>query len=258
MNSLINLAAFRSALSITSSVQMRAMATKAAAASAATTTTKAKTTKDADKKKTAKKTTKSTKQTKDVTAKKAEKPVKPVKIAPVTMPKRPLSGWNLFYMEHLDKARAAGRKIVPMDETPLASRAWKALSDAEKQVYNDRHKAAAVEYNKKIQIRLDELTPADFKLENTRRQALRAAGKRGIPNLKDPNAPKRPLSSFFRYAQDQRAAGTYSDLPLREQAKAFAVSWGGVDKSVKERYANEARKEQEQYKLAKAAYEANN
>ncbi|KAF9332522.1 exp1-like protein [Podila minutissima] len=251
MNSLINLTAFRSALTISAPMHMRTMATKAAAASTAT---KAKTTKKTDTKET--KAAKATKTTKAKIPKtNAEKPVK---ITPVVLPKRPSTAWNMFFMEHLDKIKASGRTVVPIQETPKAAAAWKALSESEKKVYTDTYQRNMDAYHKQIESRLQELTPAEYKLENSRRQALRAAGKKGLPALKDPNAPKRPLSSFFRFSQDQRAAGKHADLDISERAKAYAAEWESASQSTKDRYNEEARKAQAEYKVEKAAYEAGN
>ncbi|KAG0092610.1 exp1-like protein [Podila epicladia] len=254
MNSLISLATFRSALTLSAPMHMRTMATKAAAAS---TSTKVKTTKKTDAKE-----TKAAKATKTIKAKvpkvKAEKPAKPVKITPIVLPKRPSTAWNMFFMEHLDKVKASGRAIVPIQETPKAAAAWKALSESEKKVYTDTYQRNMVAYHKQIESRLQELTPAEYKLENSRRQALRAAGKKGLPSLKDPNAPKRPLSSFFRFSQDQRAAGKHADLDISERAKAYAAEWESASQSTKDRYNEEARKAQAEYQAKKAAYEAGN
>ncbi|KAF9371236.1 exp1-like protein [Podila verticillata] len=249
MNSLINLTAFRSALTISAPMHVRTMATKAAASTAA----KAKTTKK-DTKDTKDKATKTTKS--KAPKVKAEKPAKPVKITPVVLPKRPSTAWNMFFMEHLDKVKASGRAIVPIQETPKAAADWKALSASEKQAYTDIYQRNMTVYHKQIEARLQELTPAEYKLENTRRQALRAAGKKGLPSLKDPNAPKRPLSSFFRFAQDQRAQGQHADLPLNERAKAFAAAWENASQSTKDRYIEDARKAQAEYQVKKTAYEA--
>lgn len=102
------------------------------------------------------------------------------------------------------------------------------------------------------------MTPAEFKLENSRRQALRAAGKKGLPSLKDPNAPKRPLSSYFLFANEQREAGNFSDLPMKEQSKAFAEAWKQVSDHEKSRYSDKARIALDAYKIKKADYEAKN
>ena len=49
------------------------------------------------------------------------------------------------------------------------------------------------------------LTPDDIKRENAFRAAQRKAGKSRKSNIKDPNAPKKPLSAYFMFLQRIRA-----------------------------------------------------
>lgn len=49
------------------------------------------------------------------------------------------------------------------------------------------------------------LTPEDIKRENAFRAAQRKAGKSRRSNIKDPNAPKKPLSAYFMFLQQIRA-----------------------------------------------------
>jgi hypothetical protein len=49
------------------------------------------------------------------------------------------------------------------------------------------------------------LTPEDIRVENVFRSAQRKAGKSRRSNLKDPNAPKKPLSAYFMFLQWIRA-----------------------------------------------------
>ena len=49
------------------------------------------------------------------------------------------------------------------------------------------------------------LTPDDIKRENAFRTAQRKAGKSRKSNIKDPNAPKKPLSAYFMFLQRIRA-----------------------------------------------------
>ncbi|KAG0282490.1 exp1-like protein [Linnemannia gamsii] len=251
---MFSLSAFRSALTLSAAQPVRAMSVKAAAASAAT---KTRTRKESTNSTSAAASTKGKVAKKEASSKpKAKKvvPAKPKKVEALSMPKRPSTAWGLFFVEHLDKVRASGKPVVPTTETVIASAEWKQLSDAQKQVYKDKYAANLVEFKKNTSKRLEELTPEEFKIENARRQALRAAGKRGLPSLKDPNAPKRPLSSFFRYAQDQRKSGKFAALPIKEQAKAIAEGWSKAPEHEKSRYTELAREAIETYKTERAAY----
>ena len=52
---------------------------------------------------------------------------------------------------------------------------------------------------------LRSLTPEDIKRENAFRTAQRKAGRSRKSNLKDPNAPKKPLSAYFMFLQHIRS-----------------------------------------------------
>ena len=49
------------------------------------------------------------------------------------------------------------------------------------------------------------LTPDDIKRENAFRTAQRKAGRSRKGNIKDPNAPKKPLSAYFMFLQRIRS-----------------------------------------------------
>jgi hypothetical protein len=100
------------------------------------------------------------------------------------------------------------------------------------------------------------MTPAEYKQENDRRRALREAGRKGFPPLKDPNAPKRPLSNFFLFARDLRLSRNYAHLTLKEQSKAFADAWAVLPEDKKSVYSEKNRVEMEIYKSEMAAYNA--
>lgn len=57
------------------------------------------------------------------------------------------------------------------------------------------------EYNKYMA----SLSPDDIKRENVFRSAQRKAGKSRKGNIKDPNAPKKPLSAYFMFLQRIRS-----------------------------------------------------
>jgi len=64
---------------------------------------------------------------------------------------------------------------------------------------------------------------------------------------KDPNAPKRPLSAFFIFSQDERPAikQKNSTLLVADVAKQIGERWRGASEDVKKKYeklAKEAKK----------------
>ncbi|KAG0235423.1 high mobility group box domain-containing protein [Mortierella sp. GBAus27b] len=184
------------------------------------------------------------------------KAAKPQKKAALDMPKRPGTSWNMFFREHMEKVKASGKPVVPTVEGAIAAEKWKNLSAEERKVYQDKYKVDFEKFKTETKSRLQQMTPAEYKQENERRQALRESGKKGLPALKDPNAPKRPLSNFFLYAKDLRESGKYSHLSLKEQSKAFAEAWSSLPDNEKAVYTEKNRVAMEAYKLEKAAYDA--
>ncbi|KAG0225565.1 exp1-like protein [Actinomortierella wolfii] len=176
-------------------------------------------------------------------------------IEKIEMPKRPKTAWSIFFMEYLNKQRAAGKSVVPTTEGANAAAVWKEMTDEQKAPYHEQYQRELAAYKEQTEKKLHEMTPAEFRQENMRRTALKKAGKKTLPLLKDPNAPKRPIGAYFRFVQDQRASGKYDHLPVKEQAKAFGEAWAAAPESVKQPYQEAFKKESEEYKTLKAAYD---
>lgn len=82
-----------------------------------------------------------------------------------------------------------------------------------------------------------------------------ATGKGKTKKVKDPNAPKRPLSAYFFFAKDKRAEVLKKNpgMSVTEVAKALGEQWRGLgDKSKYEKMAvnDKARYEKEMKKYS--------
>ena len=73
------------------------------------------------------------------------------------------------------------------------------------QIYKRKARFAKDEYERELAAWQRMLTPDDIRTENAFRAAQRKAGKSRRSNLKDPNAPKKPLSAYFMFLQWIRA-----------------------------------------------------
>jgi hypothetical protein len=73
------------------------------------------------------------------------------------------------------------------------------------QPYKRRSQAAKDIRERELNAYMRTLTPEDIKRENAFRSAQRKAGKSRKSNIKDPNAPKKPLSAYFMFLQRIRA-----------------------------------------------------
>ena len=80
-------------------------------------------------------------------------------------------------------------------------------------------------------------------------------GKGGKP-MKDPNAPKKPLSAYFLFSQDERlkVKAEYPDYSITEVAKELGRRWASIDPAVKSQYEQRYQESRKQYEQAMTAY----
>lgn len=79
--------------------------------------------------------------------------------------------------------------------------------------------------------------------------------KSGKP-MKDPNAPKKPLSAYFLFSQDERlkVKAEYPDYSITEVAKELGRRWASIDPAVKSQYEQRYQESRKQYEHAMTAY----
>ncbi|QQP36438.1 High mobility group protein B2like, partial [Caligus rogercresseyi] len=74
--------------------------------------------------------------------------------------------------------------------------------------------------------------------------------------MKDPNAPKKPLSAYFLFSQEERlkVKAEYADYSITEVAKELGRRWATIDPAVKQTYEQRYQGSRRQYEQAMAAY----
>ncbi len=92
------------------------------------------------------------------------------------------------------------------------------------------------EYERKLKQWQDGLTTEDIRRQNAWLRHQRSKGKKGTALLVDQKKPKRPLSGFFRFLSEFRAAQP-DDKPVRELASAAGEKWKSL--SAEERQVSE-------------------
>ena len=75
---------------------------------------------------------------------------------------------------------------------------------------------------------------------------------------KDPNAPKRPLSAFFLFCQDERPAvkAIYPNYSVGEAAKELGERWNKVTADAKSKYEAKAAADKARYDKDLALYKS--
>jgi hypothetical protein len=76
------------------------------------------------------------------------------------------------------------------------------------------------------------------------------------PKQKDPNAPKRPLSAFFIFSQDERPKirSQNASLSVADVAKVIGEKWRSAPDDLKRRYEKAAKEAKERYEIELQAY----
>ena len=69
------------------------------------------------------------------------------------------------------------------------------------------------------------LTPEDTKQEIAFRTTQREAGRSGMSNLKDPNAPREPLSPYLAFLQQIRSDSKLVKGSFGDAAELAAAKW---------------------------------
>jgi len=203
---------------------------------------------------------------------KSKKPPKKPK-QPESMPKRPMSSYFLFAnarresmkVEHPDKKLTELAKLIGAE--------WKTISAEDKKAYEDKVVVAKKEYEQKMEEykKTEEYTTyqqalADWKADTKKWKKADEMDvdsddeplKVSMPRKpKDEKCPKRPLTSYFLYAKDVRAATKEEnpDMAITEIAKEISKKWKLLTEEEKKPFNDEAAALKEKYKKDVEEYE---
>lgn len=117
---------------------------------------------------------------------------------------------------------------------------WKTMSEKEKKRFQEMADRDKNRYESEMQ---DYVPPMGEK-------------GRGKKRAKDPNAPKRSLSAFFWFCNDERARikGLNPEYRVGDVAKELGKLWGAIDPEVKRKYEAMAERDKARYEREMSAY----
>jgi len=74
--------------------------------------------------------------------------------------------------------------------------------------------------------------------------------------MKDPNAPKKPLSAYFLFSQDERlkVKAEFPDYSITEVARELGRRWASIDPALKQQYEQRYQDSRRDYEQAMTAY----
>jgi len=180
--------------------------------------------------------------------------LKPPKLAP--------SAWQLYFTDWIQKQQRLGtRKLNVAQAAKEAGQEYASLSPDEKEPYKRRSQAAKETREREHEAYMRTLTPDDIKRENAYRAAQRKAGKSRKGNIKDPNAPKKPLSAYFMFLQRIRADPKLvkdifgDETETTKQSVLAAAKWRSMTDAERQPFLAQAEQEKMEYEAARRLYE---
>lgn len=142
-----------------------------------------------------------------------------------------------------------------------AGQRYAALPEEEKKEFQRRSQEAKDQWERDMHEWKSNLTPEDIKQENMFRTAQRKAGKSRKGNLKDPNAPKKPLSAYFLFLRAIRADPKMTEDVFAgegettKQSVLAAAKWRSLDEQAKHPYLEKAESDKVEYERLRKEYE---
>ncbi|KAF8663479.1 hypothetical protein AX16_001047 [Volvariella volvacea WC 439] len=180
--------------------------------------------------------------------------LRPPKLAP--------SAWQLYFTDWIQRQQATStRKLNVAQAAKEAGQEYASLSQEEKEPYKRRSQAAKEDREKELAAYMKSLTPEDIKRENAFRAAQRKAGKSRKSNIKDPNAPKKPLSAYFMFLQKIRADPRLvqdifgDETETTKQSVLAAAKWRSMTDAERQPFLAQAEQEKMEYEAARRLYE---
>ncbi|WWC90129.1 uncharacterized protein L201_005062 [Kwoniella dendrophila CBS 6074] len=188
-------------------------------------------------------------------------------------PRQAQSAWQLFFTDELNKAKAEAAQGNSPGGTPHHAKlnvaqiakdagiAYATLGEDQKKYYAEKVKESKEQFVKELAAWQATLTPEDIKAENAFRAQQRKEGKSRKGNLKDPNAPKKPLSAYFLFLKgirendDIRARVWGEESETTKQSVLAAEKWRSLTDDEKKPYLQQAENDKQEYEAARKVYE---
>ncbi|PWN94246.1 HMG-box, partial [Acaromyces ingoldii] len=178
-------------------------------------------------------------------------------------PKQAPSAWQVYFTEELQKMKqeSPGERLNVAHVAKDAGQRYAALPEEKKKEFQRKSLEAKAEWEREMEKWKQTLTPEDIKQENMFRTAQRKAGKSRKGNLKDPNAPKKPLSAYFLFLRAIRADPALTESVFEgeqettKQSVLAASKWRSLPDSEKQPYLEKAEADKTEYERLRREYE---
>ncbi|ORX95809.1 HMG-box [Basidiobolus meristosporus CBS 931.73] len=151
----------------------------------------------------------------------------------LTPPKRPLTAYLHFHKEFLNSL-TPDEKTDIIATSKLVGEKWQKLTEADKKRYQEIAIKDREAYETKHKQFMDSLSADDFVKLAQIRKLSKAQGKT-FPKFRDPNAPRKPMTSYVHFLKDK-----YSEVSAgssnTEIFRKIAQEWREIPESSKKHY----------------------
>eukprot|EP00659_Diplonema_papillatum_P004888 gene4888-7546_t len=169
-------------------------------------------------------------------------------------PKRPLSAYFIFSGEKRVEVKEENPDLKIGEVAKKLGELWGEMSDAEKKPYQKKAEALKAKYQEDLKEyeanKEDDDEDEDEDDEPKKKKKKTAA--------KDPNAPKKPLTSYFLFLADKRAStkAENPDLNNKELVTELGRMWSALGDDEKQVYETQNAKAKAEYAKALEKYNA--
>lgn len=177
-------------------------------------------------------------------------------------PKLAPSAWQLYFTDWIQRHQATStRKLNVAQAAKEAGQEYASLTPEEKEPYKRRSAVLKEARERENAAYMRSLTPDDIKKENAFRTAQRKAGRSRKSNIKDPNAPKKPLSAYFMFLQRIRSDRALvreifgDEQETTKQSVLAAAKWRSMTDDERKPFLAQAEQEKLEYEAARRLYE---
>ncbi|CAH0560218.1 unnamed protein product [Brassicogethes aeneus] len=163
-------------------------------------------------------------------------------------PRGPMTGYAFFVQtcreEH--KKQHPEENVVFLEFSKKCAERWKTMVDNEKKRFQEMAEGDKKRYDAEMQ---NYIPPKGEKVKGKKRK-----------QIKDPNAPKRSLSAFFWFSNEERGSvkAQNPEYGVGDIAKELGRRWADADPELKSKYEQLAAKDKARYDIEMTAYKQKN
>jgi len=188
-------------------------------------------------------------------------------------PKKPQTAYFLFTAAIRPQTKKDNPELKVTELSKIFGQKWKSLGEEDKKQWLDQaqklkeqYKVTVAEYEKSELYREYQKTLANWQAEQAQRKmdsmSPDGKGKSVRPKVsmprkpKDPNAPKKALSSYLLFSNAIRAQvkAENPEMKITQMSTVIGAKWKAISEEEKKKWNDMAAKQKEEYKIVIAKY----